>query len=326
MEKHNKRLAACENEVKDFHPLLLTVFRKAHSIKHVEYTHGTNEKGADFVLTRHDATLDTDDYIGVIAKVGALSKTDVYKLGEQIDDCRQARYTLSGKRSIRLTEIWIITNSTISNQAEEKINENFKGQKIQFIDCDRLIILINKWFPSFWSEISYEASSYFDKIKQSIAGDERRLALVSNAADIYITPTLYHERPRRNVADWDPKTRSKADWEYDIASNSFLLIEADAGGGKSKLLRHMAITMASPDFYQVKKLVPIPSTVKSFIRDCNASPEKLVKAVMGLDFSLLETDKSVPVLLLDGLDECASSEEEMCSILERLSGGDFLFR
>ena len=47
-----EKLASLKDEVKDFHPLLEIIFPQLPRVNHIEYTHGNNEKGADFVLQR----------------------------------------------------------------------------------------------------------------------------------------------------------------------------------------------------------------------------------------------------------------------------------
>jgi hypothetical protein len=60
-EKKVHRLMDLKDEVKEFHPFLRTLFPKMPGIQSTEYTHGTTEYGADFVLER------TDQSLGVIS-------------------------------------------------------------------------------------------------------------------------------------------------------------------------------------------------------------------------------------------------------------------
>ena len=290
MDVKNRRLAAFEDEVKDFHPALRSIFRHLKTITQVEYTHGVNEKGADFVLTLNNETLGSIDYVGVIAKVGSLGKSAVRSLEEQIKDCQLERYTLGGKRRIKLNQIWIITNSTISTNAHEAIEHTFQGQKIEFIDCDRLIALIDKWFPNFWSEVPIEASSYFDRLKLQIDEDERRACLVPTAATLYIEQSVYHEQRKVGTTAWDQSSRTKIDLVADIAGNALVLVEADAGGGKSKLFRQTAKRLSSADIYNRYKLVPIMSSVRELFDNFACQPRQLVQTKMGFDVALLESD------------------------------------
>ena len=72
MGDKQKAISAISNEVKELHPLLDQLFSRLPNITGVEYTHGPHEMGADFILTKHDSTLNRNNYIGVIAKIGKI--------------------------------------------------------------------------------------------------------------------------------------------------------------------------------------------------------------------------------------------------------------
>ncbi len=67
-------LAQLDHEVNKFHPLLLELFRRLPDIQTVEYCHGPNEKGADFLLERVDTTINESTWIGVVVKVGKIQQ------------------------------------------------------------------------------------------------------------------------------------------------------------------------------------------------------------------------------------------------------------
>lgn len=68
--KEKNRLSVITNEVGQLHPLLNKLFTKLPDIVDVEYTHGKEEMGADFVMSKRHDVFETFDYIGVVAKVG----------------------------------------------------------------------------------------------------------------------------------------------------------------------------------------------------------------------------------------------------------------
>lgn len=54
-DKTKEKMQAISDEVGELHPVLQKLFEKHPKVSRVEYTHGTEEMGADFVLTRtHD--------------------------------------------------------------------------------------------------------------------------------------------------------------------------------------------------------------------------------------------------------------------------------
>lgn len=50
------------------------LLRHINGVTYVEYTHGTNEKGADFIVSRFDEALGATNHIGVVVKVGKILK------------------------------------------------------------------------------------------------------------------------------------------------------------------------------------------------------------------------------------------------------------
>jgi len=82
------------------HPLLEALLPKLTDINDLEYTHGTNEMGADFVLSKLDKTLDDIEYIGVIAKVGSI-KQNFTNLDNQIEECDLLRPFQGGIKKIQ---------------------------------------------------------------------------------------------------------------------------------------------------------------------------------------------------------------------------------
>lgn len=89
MEREKKRaqIEAIDSEVNELHPLLEDIFRDMEGIAYVEYTHGQNEMGADFVLEKVDLNLGVSTYVGVVVKAQKILQnfTDVER---QIDECQ----------------------------------------------------------------------------------------------------------------------------------------------------------------------------------------------------------------------------------------------
>lgn len=68
-------LKRLNDEVDDFHPVLNSLFRKMPGIQRCHYNQGPNEMGADFILYRNDDALLRTTQVGVVVKVGKLSRT-----------------------------------------------------------------------------------------------------------------------------------------------------------------------------------------------------------------------------------------------------------
>jgi ribosome-associated protein YbcJ (S4-like RNA binding protein) len=123
-----EKIKSIQSEVADLHPLLREVFTADPSIANIEYTHGQNEMGADFVLARTDPTLGDESYIGVVVKCGSI-KQDHSDVKRQIEECQVERFFSGGKAKIFITEVWVVCNGSISNGAQRKIHRC--GQAMQ---------------------------------------------------------------------------------------------------------------------------------------------------------------------------------------------------
>ncbi len=99
-----KRIKSITNEVKEFHPILNELFIRLPDVSNVYYTHGPNEMGADFIIEKFDNTLSTNEYIGVIAKIGKVSQNHS-SIDEQIKECSVDRKVHGGTRKIYLNQI-----------------------------------------------------------------------------------------------------------------------------------------------------------------------------------------------------------------------------
>ena len=134
-------------EVTELHPLLHEVFSRHPSITRVEYTHGSNEKGADFILARQHEVLKREEYIGVVAKVGKIHQK-LSSVQTQVQECLLLpRFLEQGKKEIYLSEVWVVASSTITPGAKAKIRAIHKSSKIHFVSGDDLAILVDECVP-----------------------------------------------------------------------------------------------------------------------------------------------------------------------------------
>ena len=106
------RIVGLTDEVKELHPLLRALFSHLSGVNRVEYTHGTFEFGADFVLFRHDQTFGDTEYIGVIVKVGDIRQDILPDIERQFDEADTRRFVLGGKKEIFLSLFLIMTKKS----------------------------------------------------------------------------------------------------------------------------------------------------------------------------------------------------------------------
>lgn len=272
-------LTGIGKEVSDFHPLLNSLFPKLPRVVDVKYTHGQQEWGADFVLTRTDDITELNEYIGAIVKIGKLHQ-NISEILQQIRECDEERIGPDSKKRIRLDEIWIVVNETITSGAEKNIQREFSTRKIKFYQSKDLIRLIDKHLPNFWYELPLETGEYLKYLADKIDRIEIETSLISIGEPVYINQEIIE-------SDWDTKNKYKKNKKVspkpkvkiinEILKNKVIFIEADAGFGKSKLLRNIARTFCTPKTYLETSLVPIFVGYKELCNEFNCDINKLIE-------------------------------------------------
>lgn len=260
------------------------------------------EKGADFVLTKIDDTFGESEYIGVIAKVGKI-KQNTTEIDRQIEECDLKRYTEDGKKEILLSEIWIVSNGIITNNAKEKIHYKYRTRKIKFIPQSKLVKLIDKYIPNYGSNIPIELGEYLHSIKLENAEIEERTSLLPiENRSLYLSQTL--EKIETNTYKQKKKRYQKPKKEdlLKIIKNiDFLIVEGQMGSGKTKLIRRTVDHLTKPDVYIKTRLQPISISFKEFLEHFSGEVRELIEKT-SKRYNLPKSDRKYFVLI-DGIDE-----------------------
>lgn len=306
------RIESLKHEVKDLHPVLKVLLKRLPGISNVEYTQGPTEMGADFVLTKRDETLGGEEYIGCIVKVGQI-KQDHAEILRQIDECNLKRRIEGGKKEIYLTELWIITNGNITSGAQEKIHHNFNNKSIKFISGERLTLLIDRHYPEFWRDVSVEAGEY-------LRGVEQRAIELSGAGNSinsgngvnYIPQTLEPIEVTRKLKVSTSRRKRYSVLEA-IEKNSYILIEAQMGTGKSTLLAEIAKKYADSETFNLEKKLPILVSAKELMNTYDSNAENAINESIKASGEL---NCQSYILLIDALDELRIGANKRLTFLQ----------
>ncbi|RZM23815.1 MAG: hypothetical protein EOO88_24955, partial [Pedobacter sp.] len=253
-------------EVSELHPLLSSVLDKLQNITHVECTHGVFEKGADFVLTRLDPALGTYSHIGVVVKKGKIS-SDITDISRQIEECTQPRLLQGGKRSERLTEIWVINTSSISINAKEKIFDTYVRQRIEFIDGEQLTRLVDKHAPYFWHAVPSAIGRYLDDVRAQILASDHEAGTVGGIAvdKFYIEPDIQEiDRSSYQKNSARQKKPRLVNLTEEVLTSAVTILEGEMGFGKSKTARVIVQHYCAPDQTKLKNVVPIYASFRKY--------------------------------------------------------------
>ncbi|MBC2732018.1 NACHT domain-containing protein [Thiobacillus sp.] len=316
MEREKKRaqIEALDNEVKELHPLLDDLFRDMEGIAYVEYTHGQDEMGADFVLEKVDPNLGVSTYVGVVVKAQKILQnfTDVER---QIDECQVRRLIQNGKKEVRLPEVWVISSKGYSNNAKEKISDKFPTRTIHFFDSDWLVDQVDRHLPLFWHQLPTATGSYLSGITKSIA-------VLDAQTSVLVLPGSKTPDIELDIAEIETdkykKSNSKkklhlVNLSEEILRNKISLLEAEMGYGKSKLARKIVVDFSNPDVLKDTNFLPIFQSFKEFSDQKHSSLEDFLKAKLGAScYAESKSNEYKFLLVLDGIDE-ADNDPDICT-------------
>lgn len=306
-----------KGEVKNFHPILEKLFPKIPRYIEMEYTQGNREKGADFVIARQGDTFGNTEYIGVIVKIGNIDQKSA-DVDTQIDECSMPR-VFSGKNTIYIDEIWIVTNGTITANAKDKLHEKYKARKLIFIDGRKLTELIEQYLPSFWESVPLETGDYLSKLKTKYENIDNSVSLVHVGDErFYIEQDIYtypREEYRLKLKRLKKPARKVNIFEV-IEKSKIILVEGPMGAGKSKLLRQIVIHFSEPNIFSKKKLIPVPLNFRELIDEYNNDIDKLIASVINSKMKQEIDDNTNILLVVDGIDEKKLSNDEQIESLK----------
>ncbi len=312
------RVMSISSEVDELHPLIEKIFRQMPSIIKVEYTHGVNEKGADFILTKKSEELGDTEYIGVIAKIGKITQ-NITSINNQIEECVLRRIACNGKKEIFLSEIWVVANGSISDNAREKIYDKYKTSKIKFVDINTLNDLAEKYFQDYGIDIPVSDANYLVIQKEICVQREQKFSL--------LPPDLNDKSIPLEIEKVDDDYASKnkiIDIYKFIESERFASIESQMGGGKTRLLNNLVCHFSDLDVYSEKRIIPIYISSGEIFQHSKTLSEIVDEKTKG--FNLKEDSRRQYLILVDGIDEVKNEEDNasqrLVALIDEASNSD----
>lgn len=310
------RLKKLEREVQDFHPLLRILLKRIPYIRNLEYNQGPNEKGADFVLEKADDILDSTFYVGVIVKIGKI-KQDFAEIERQIDECGMERTFDNGKKKIFLSEIWIISNDSITDNAQQKIHHKFKHSSIVFFDVEKVAVLIDKFYPEYWTDISIKLGEYIRRVRSFSDNLTKNSAILEFQENINIEQRIIKVGSKIKP-DQGRQSKTQQITIHDAIKNEKLVfLEGYMGSGKSNLVKRAIERMTEPGVIHSEKVIPIGMTFKDYLDVYKENLENIVELVIAESHT--DPAKHTYLLIIDGLDEVPLSDEDREKCLAKLS-------
>lgn len=299
MNKKISTLSGLTDEVKEFHPILRVLFPRLPDISNVEYKQGPNEKGADFVLIKNDSTLLSEHYIGVICKIGKITQSNA-EVDRQVDECTLFdRFIDGGKRKIKLNEIWVVTNASISSNAEEKLHEKYSKTNIKFINGEKVAHLIDKFYPEFWEIDEFHHEQYFNAVNDKINEISGGVSIFSSLGiDDLIEQKISSEEKKGNKRR--PEKLSNV-----LKKERFIYLEGSVGSGKTTIIKQLVSTLKKESTSESTFSLPIVL----HYRDTKTPGFKIQKHINDV-FTKHHIENANPIIIIDGVDEYLESIED----------------
>ncbi|MCU7237174.1 NACHT domain-containing protein [Pseudomonas peradeniyensis] len=288
-----------------------------HAITEVNYTQGNREVGADFVLTKYDDLLMSEDYVGVIVKSVSI-KQNHEDVRRQIRECEQPRPIEGGKKAIHLTEIWIITSKDITRNAKDSIHHEYKNTRIKFFDCEKLTQLIDRYYPAYWDFANIKINKYLQKQIDFINQLDQQHALVPAGVGKLDIPQHIIKIPKDAKRKFRSKQPKPTTLHEEIIKNRFVFVEGGMGSGKSELVRSAAKKLCDQQYTEDFKKVPYFTTY----RELQNLDTPLISVINEIEQELNDDTKEI-VIFIDGLDETQDDASQkvnfICSLAKELS-------
>lgn len=300
-----ERLRQLPAEVPDLHDWLHVLFKKIPNIVYVEYTHGREEFGADFVLEVNNPTIGRTEFVGVIAKKGTI-KQGADDVERQIRECGIPRVIKNGKDEQSLPLIWVISNESVTSNAERKIRHQYRQYAIHFFSADDLIRWTDERAPYLWEDLPSQISQYLQGIRLGLEDLNRSANLLGDQLpdlklDLELTPVdpdTYRKRtPSSAVSLFD-----------EVKLRNVIFVEGQMGAGKSDLLRSLGLELCRAKSFNSEKTLPVFASYRSLMETHKGSLRKLIDASLGELISEYQEGRAIPVLIIDGLDEFSAEE------------------
>jgi uncharacterized protein YbgA (DUF1722 family) len=306
-----EHLKDLKDEVRDLHPVLNVLFRKLPGIERVHYNQGSNEMGADFILYRSDPALLRTTCIGVVVKADSI-RQNTAEVERQIKECFVPRKAPDGSE-VQIREVWVVSNHEVTRNARDMLSHLYSDRKIEFISGQDLATLVDRFAPDAFTTTSPALQDFAEASLAALEADDRRSLVVPGMDNFYVEPRVL----RKDFDAYGNAKSSRAVQSFDdllrTATRSQLsIVQAGAGGGKSRLARELSKQILRSSNFADGSLIPAIVHAKDFAIESRARIEDLAASLR----DKVKAGSATQVLLfLDGFDEVDMSDADRARLI-----------
>lgn len=304
LQEKKDKLRRIPSEVPDLHDWLQVLLEKMPNVVYVEYTHGRNEFGADFVLEVANSTTGRNEFIGVIVKRGTI-KQDTSEVDRQIRECGIPRIIKNGRDEQSLPIVWVVSNEGTTSNAEKKIRHEYRQHAISFFGMEDIIRWTDAYAPHLWDDLPSKIGKYLQDVRYRLEELDKKSSLLGDHVsdirlelDLTAVDTDTYRKPSRKP--------EHVDLYDEVKLRRVVFLEGDMGAGKSQLLRSLGQQLCSSKNFNQSKLLPVFSTYRNLIDKRGGSLEALLTAETGELLGQIQAGEITAIFLIDGLDEVPS--------------------
>ena len=216
--------------------------------------------------------------------------------------------------------IFLVSNHSISGGFKKSISKKVPFLKINYIDRDELIKLIDDNYSDYWKHNDLELLEY-EKLFCRASSSETEIQKLKifndkyqKLLDIFIDPRIYHSYEDKRT---QTPVRKRIEIEKLIDEKKNMIISGDAGTGKTTLLRKIGEKLISKNTEGTVKNIPIFISITE-IFEYEFQIEKIIKEKLSGNFGEIREsffyDYNV-ILLVDSIDEL-DTENQKAIIVE----------
>jgi hypothetical protein len=293
---------------------------------------GPTEQGKDAIFSEQDK-------LGALTLIAVQTKKGSLNLARKahaniVDAITQLRTAIAApiplvatKTACYPTKVYLCASGKINMAAKQHIVAEVKDPRIQFLDADELIPLIDAHLPALWFGIDTQTTPYFRAIKKIVEVGATRIEgetatvvrsdiVVSGATDDNFLPLRLFRATTKNRKIRGQVIPEPYIEEFPVTAITEkrarkVIIAGDAGSGKSTALLRIAYILADRALRDPKeKRTPIllratdifQQKASSLIEHCNAFARKLSGSSHPV-FSFQDLAAGNVTVLIDALDE-----------------------
>ena len=312
-----EHLRDLNDEVRELHPVLNVLFRKLPGIERVHYNQGADELGADFILFRRDQALRRTSAIGVVVKADTI-RQNTAEVERQIKECFVLRKA-SDTTEVQIREVWVVSSKEITKNAREVLANQYRDQKIEFISGQDLAGLIDEYAPESFVTTSPKLQAFAAALIAQLESEDRSSLIVPGLETFYIEPNIV----RRSFSAYGDQATERKVGNVDallacIRDSPLSIVQASAGGGKSRLSRELCRRVLSLSEFSDGLLLPATVHAKHLSSNPAETLETLCTTIRSKGSSVAKV-----LVFVDGLDEVDLDDSEKSRLISEAERAAF---